>query len=551
MDTRTYLEELDDEFTLDDVGSTLLEDLAKGLYQAEEVIREYIQNAIDAHRMWMHETDSPPEGPIQVELRGTSISIYDYGIGMGETEIRRVKSIALSSKRDSDASLTGHKGVGVWAGLSSFEVMRLYTTKKGCGKAYELSLKFQEIVKSIKENVSLGKVLNPNYNISVYEESEDEHFTVVTLENPVADKSSWFLNEEHIQDAVRRICPCPIDPDFVFEDKITDWYKGHDFQTFEIEVNGEPVYRSYPNTVVNFESGNISIDDKNVAYFWRAINRKNRVLKVKDHQMAGFRIIQDGFTLGEDNLYGKMRLAGYDDLTKGAVGYLDWYVGEIHVVLSDLRPDLPRRKFEEGELARQFVHRIRRWYTDLDYLTRLVSQIRNLKKKYVDNETALNGYVPNAFNLDAAALDTIHAIQAELQKQEADVNKVKGKRNVSYKIAALRDKEIRKLRKELLKTIKDLTKNVPKTNPDQSPLTTIVDAHKKDGANPNASVQEGNSSDISRTVKNVKTPSKKTSPTEQPTEDTVESDELPISVPLFSFDDEDEREGQYLLDILI
>ena len=41
---------LNDQFSIKDVGSTLLNHLAKGLYPADEVLREYVQNAIDAHR---------------------------------------------------------------------------------------------------------------------------------------------------------------------------------------------------------------------------------------------------------------------------------------------------------------------------------------------------------------------------------------------------------------------------------------------------------------------------------------------------------------------
>jgi hypothetical protein len=49
---RRYLGSLSDSFTIEDVGSTLLEHLAQGLYQPDEVIREYMQNAVDAHRLY-------------------------------------------------------------------------------------------------------------------------------------------------------------------------------------------------------------------------------------------------------------------------------------------------------------------------------------------------------------------------------------------------------------------------------------------------------------------------------------------------------------------
>src|SRR5262245_27674746 len=111
--SRKLLRRIEDEFGIEDVGSTLLEDLAKGLYQPYEVIREYVQNAVDAHRLWFSKTGEDPKTAIQIEIQGDTITIIDNGVGMTEKEIKKVKSIAVSRKRDADVELTGHKGVGI------------------------------------------------------------------------------------------------------------------------------------------------------------------------------------------------------------------------------------------------------------------------------------------------------------------------------------------------------------------------------------------------------------------------------------------------------
>src|SRR6266566_2598065 len=162
--------ELDDSFGIRDVGSTLLDHLAKGLYPADEVLREYIQNAIDAHRIWKYETGTEPEGPIQIEVRGDRLSVIDYGIGMTESEVRRVKSIAVTSKVDADIALTGHKGVGIWAGLSYFETLILDTTRRGSNEGYRLTIHFKRIVDGISDRADIGEVMEGNYIIEAYEE---------------------------------------------------------------------------------------------------------------------------------------------------------------------------------------------------------------------------------------------------------------------------------------------------------------------------------------------------------------------------------------------
>ena len=299
-----FITRLQDEFSLEDVGSTLLQDLAKGIYQPDEVIREYIQNAVDAHRLWKDETGTDPDGPIQIEIRGDIISIYDYGIGMAETEVRKVKSIAVSDKPMADVSLTGHKGVGIWAGLSYFDTLELYSTKRGVERGYRLTIHFKRIVDAIGQSVHIGEVLNPNYRIEEFEEAKDEHYTVVTLKNPIQPRSGdEFTNPNKFRDAVRRICPCEIDPTFVFHKEVTDWYSQQGFESFQIELDGIPVYRSFPSTVENFATSSITVNDIPVALYWRAINKSNRILSAKDDQLIGFRIIRNGFVLGKMNPY--------------------------------------------------------------------------------------------------------------------------------------------------------------------------------------------------------------------------------------------------------
>jgi HSP90 family molecular chaperone len=125
MPERRYIGALQDTFTISDVGSTLLEDLAKGIYRPHEVIREYVQNGVDAHRLYRSAAGLEPERPIGIEIRPDKLSIFDFGVGMDDDDIKKVKSVAVSRKRDADVILTGHKGVGIWAGLSYFDVFVL------------------------------------------------------------------------------------------------------------------------------------------------------------------------------------------------------------------------------------------------------------------------------------------------------------------------------------------------------------------------------------------------------------------------------------------
>ncbi len=311
-----------DQFGIEDVGSTLLEDLAKGPYEPEEVIREYVQNAVDAHRLWKSETGTDPEGPIQVEVRGEQLSIFDFGIGMDMAEVKKVKSIAVSRKRVADVALTGHKGVGVWAGLSYFEKLTLFTTKRGSNHEFRLTIQFKRIVDAISEEANIGEVLNPNYSIDEYEADEDDHYTIVTLDRPTRSQDR-FTESPKVADAVRAICPCEVDPNFVFRNELMAWYAQHKIEFYPMVVDGTPVYRKYSSAVEQFISSILSIDDKPVAQYWYAVTKKHQ-LRPTNGELVGFRLVQNGFVIGGANPRSEPDLRGYRRLGVTNSNYLKW-----------------------------------------------------------------------------------------------------------------------------------------------------------------------------------------------------------------------------------
>jgi len=426
LSTRTLVEHLSDKFTLDDVGSSLLQDLARGLYHRHETVREYVQNAVDAHRLFAHLNGVEPGGPIQIEVGANKLSFLDRGVGMPEKEIRRVKSIAVSKKANADIPLTGHKGVGIWAGLSYFEKLTILSTSLGDPKAFELIIHFGRIARAISDEASIDQVLNNNYEINAYEEDPNEHYTDVSLEGPVGQSREWFLDADRIRDAVRRYCPCQLDPTFGLNQEATKWYQEHGFEFFDITVDGEPVYRSYPSAVEGFRQDRISIEDKPVAYYWYAINRESEILKPRDEQLIGLRIVQNGFVLGSDNLYSE-DMQEFDRLK--LENYLKWYIGEIHVVASDLRPDLQRRRFEEAEPTRQFIKRCRSVYQDFADDARRASALRARRNEYKGYEDEIEAMIQKGAPLSLTAKEQarIVEIRKTVQEHEERLKAYKGK----------------------------------------------------------------------------------------------------------------------------
>jgi len=455
---------LDDQFGIEDVGSTLLDHLAKGLYPADEVLREYIQNAIDAHRLWEHENHSKPDGPIQVEIRGDRLSILDYGIGMDEVEVRRVKSIAVTSKIDSEVLLTGHKGVGIWAGLSYFETLILETTRRSSKLGYRLTIHFKRIVKSIDYQADIGKVMKDNYFIEVYDVEEEEHYTSVTLEKPTRS-SDWFTEVSKVKDAIRRICPCEIDPNFVFQDRVMEWYEQHGIEVFKILVDGMPVYRSYPSAVENFKTSSITVNDSVVAEYWHAIHKTNGRLIPTSDELTGFRIIQNGFSLGGDNLYSDVKLSDFKPLNQSNEQYLAWHIGEIHITSRKLRPNLQRNQLEESDVSHQFIQRLRDFYGRIEeqgrqlgekrrVAAKLEKDVKLVLDKYAKDEETVNAILDRQVLVSLTQRDI--TILTEILRDLTIDDRLAESPSEAKKNAHLKDANVKKLRKKLNEKIKTL-----------------------------------------------------------------------------------------------
>ncbi len=102
---------IEDEIDWHDIGSQLLDNLAKGIYTSEAVLREYVQNARDAYLR----LDDPPKDPqitITAYPEKSLLQVTDLGAGMDLEGIRAAKRIAVSAKALED-EMAGFRGIGI------------------------------------------------------------------------------------------------------------------------------------------------------------------------------------------------------------------------------------------------------------------------------------------------------------------------------------------------------------------------------------------------------------------------------------------------------
>ena len=171
--------QLNDEFTIDDIGARLLANLARGMYTHENVLREYVQNACDSYQ----ELDALPKHPtINVRVvNDSTISIQDNGIGMDKAGIKACKRIAVSPKSELDGIMTGFRGIGIWAGFQACDRLEIETTKEGDGNRYRLVIDFAEILEHVHEDINIKTLLDDRFRIEADGAPDTDHYTIVKL----------------------------------------------------------------------------------------------------------------------------------------------------------------------------------------------------------------------------------------------------------------------------------------------------------------------------------------------------------------------------------
>jgi hypothetical protein len=164
------------------------------------------------------------------------------------------------------------------------------------------------------------------------------------------------------------------------------------------------------------------------------------------------------------------------------MSYISWHIGEIHIVSPALRPNLQRNYLEESEVSRQFIQKLRDYYAKIEAPTRAISEKRKAAKKLKADILAVyktyQGY-DNQINeifsrqalveLTSDEVTMLTNIQQTLLSDEQNAESAADAKETKI-YAHLKDKDVKELRKKLLKKLGSLLVSATqkKTQPPQS-----------------------------------------------------------------------------------
>ena len=439
---------IDDSFTIDDIGARLLSNLAKGIYNHEAVLREYVQNARDAYA----DLAKMPENPaIQIRVvDSTTISVQDNGVGMDLRDVKSAKRIAVSPKAGKNGRV-GFRGIGIWAGFQACDTLDVETTKAGDPHRYRLRINFAEILKHVDEDINIKVLLDKRFSIQEAAAEKDEHYTIIKLIGLHGDYAKLGSPDE-LRRIASQILPCRIDSKFEHEGAVRKFLDGfEEYQEFPVFVDGAEVYRQFPTGLSDPRTRVLQRDGMEFARVWWCTGRAS--IKAKGFQYRNFRLRVWNFAVGREGIYDDENGSSFGVVRMpklGSVAHLNWHVGEIHVTNPDLRPDTPRSNLELDSTSRMAIDEIRAFYDECITDSRARSVFNPVYEEMM------------AFDEKTATLEAAAELLSKLQKHEKIVAERKHTDKVNKRLREfLTPKGVKEARKKLIEKLSKLVDAKP------------------------------------------------------------------------------------------
>jgi hypothetical protein len=362
-------ESVSDTLGWDDVGGRLLANIARGMYAPQGVLREYVQNAVDAYR----DLDSAADvHKITITPGANSLSIQDFGTGMDDRGVRAAKKIAVSSKSPDD-DYVGFRGIGIWAGLPACKRLIVDTTRENHPYRYRLTFDFEDIMKHVDDNINIKALIDPRYSIVRNSAPSEEHFTRITLEG-ITDGFTQLLDPEELMRIASQVLPSAIDPKFQHHETLSKmlakWPGYTECRIFVVTAGQETeAFRKFPEDDLELPEETVLKSDEGaeLGRAWFCRTKKAALRRVPPPTMRGFQLRVKNFAVGGSNIFDdeqgyQFNIHRHQELK--TTTRLTWYCGEVHVTNSDIRPDTPRNDLERDKAARLFIEKIRGFYKD-------------------------------------------------------------------------------------------------------------------------------------------------------------------------------------------
>ncbi len=345
------------------VGANLLDIVSGALYSdVLDIVREYIQNAVDAKAQ-----------RVRIVLREDEIWIRDDGVGMTPEGLDGARKVAVSAK---DAHSVGFRGIGVYASYAACELLEMITRPKGGDEVYSLTLNFRRMRREATKRaaatpptaMSLQEALTRFTEIKLFEGEapmdEGGAFTLVRLRKPQAHLVSALSDLDELTEYLQRAVPLHFAPRHPHAEELIKQLKAHGVDRSAIHVD---LTLADKDPGVKGSSHDFYVDAfrkllrpvvreirapgvGKMAVLWFAVHKEPRAIRKHPH---GIQIRIKGFGIGTVDIVRKL-------WGRAGSGILYQHlVGELHVVHPALRPSAERANIEDSPTRKRLTGELR------------------------------------------------------------------------------------------------------------------------------------------------------------------------------------------------
>lgn len=407
------------------IGKNVLENLTQAMYDDSRVIyREYIQNAADQIDIAKKNNLFPDEDLqiiIDIDTKKGNIFIEDNASGIPENEVKkRLGDIADSEKIQGESK--GFRGIGRLGGIEYCKEFRFVTSYPG--EAVQTTMiwdatKLRGILNDPLNHDSAGVVLDEIISYKRTPCNKDKHFFRVEMIG-INEESDKLLDVDNIRQYISEVAPVDFKKSFRLASDINKYVNEHSdeippIHIYDIFIRHDKgdlmkVEKNYDNAIFKVNNGKKTrVDDLNgiqadiirddngnpIAWIWYAISSFKAAINEVGNPFRGLRLRQFNILIGD-----RHTLTQSPKFFKESRGN-NYFIGEIHTIAKNLRPNARRDYFNESNEVKEFEYALKKYISkNLDGLYQDGSKINSsydkivklndLQKKFIEKQS--NGF---------------------------------------------------------------------------------------------------------------------------------------------------------------
>lgn len=352
-------------------GKNVIETLSEGMYDNPLFLfREYVQNAADAIDAAIEQGIlQPAEAQINVNINRDKreISFEDNGTGIQEEKVQSVLANIGDSQKDRIKN-KGFRGIGRLGGLGYCKTVRFETSAIQEETETILEWDAGELHKILADKnvrIDAGEVIRRITKVSTKTTEKHSHFFRVRLIG-VNDTSDELLDSDEVRKYLSMVAPVPFDYErFRFVDTITKFIDDNNLprlHEYNLFLNGDEVRKGYETPlkiednqdidILNVECRLLKYNDKIIGWYWFCVSRFEGVIPKKCWQRS-IRLRKANIQIGEADCLSNHPKRGDQALWREDRGN-NYFLGEVHVIDSELIPNSRRDYFNQNSACRRF-----------------------------------------------------------------------------------------------------------------------------------------------------------------------------------------------------